>query len=213
MSIRGDVETLRLKENTQSQVERLLTQLQDLEEMKMGGEIDEDEYNSSREDTVEQLKEFEDNLQKLMQGDMSLVDALGSAQMAIQDAIRCNSTPEVGKMFAKKQVGAVRTQIAALESELKLGRIPRKIFREQCAERLRVLQKLNEPLSAAEQRLLDAEDAGEEGGDYIPAGDAMAPAGCGSSNSGGGGEVGNAVLATAAKDITVYQQLHAERMK
>ena len=46
MSSRGESETSSLKKNIEDQLNRLLTQLADLEEMK--GELDADEYNSVR---------------------------------------------------------------------------------------------------------------------------------------------------------------------
>ena len=56
MSSRGENETSSLRKNIEDQLNRLLTQLADLEEMK--GELDVDEYNSVRSETIEQMKEF-----------------------------------------------------------------------------------------------------------------------------------------------------------
>lgn len=51
---RGAEETDRLKQNMQDQLTKLLTQLQDLEELR--DELDDDEYEETRADTLEQMK-------------------------------------------------------------------------------------------------------------------------------------------------------------
>ena len=60
---------------------RLLTQLQDLEEMK--DELDEAEYIQSRQETMDQLEEFEAALAKMMAGNMTLVDELSGIQCTV----------------------------------------------------------------------------------------------------------------------------------
>jgi len=47
MASRGDAETQQLRHNVEDQLKRLITQLQDIEEMKE--ELDEDEYILSRQ--------------------------------------------------------------------------------------------------------------------------------------------------------------------
>ena len=82
---RGVSETQRLKVQLQTQVERLLDQLQELENSKE--ELDEEEYADMREDTVEQMEEFQASLTKLSSGDLGLVDSISAMQLAIQGAI------------------------------------------------------------------------------------------------------------------------------
>lgn len=41
----------------------------------------EDEYEELREDTLQQLKEFQASLSKMMQGNMTLVDEFGGVQL------------------------------------------------------------------------------------------------------------------------------------
>jgi hypothetical protein len=109
MAGRGFSETAKLRENIEGQLNRLLTQLQDLEEMK--SELDADEYESSRKETMDQLKEFESSLQKHIAGDITLASQLDSMQLAIQAAIRSAfKSPEVIRMFAKKENGALRSR-------------------------------------------------------------------------------------------------------
>ena len=110
---RGDAETNKLKGNIEDQLNRLLTQLSDLEEMK--DELDNDEYEQTRQETMAQLSEFEVSLQKLLEGNITLVSDIGSVQLRIQDAIReAFKSPEVTKMFVKKENGALRRKLASL---------------------------------------------------------------------------------------------------
>lgn len=153
MTSRGSNETLKLKSNIQDQMHRLLTQLQDLDEMK--DDLEEDEYNESRADTLQQMQEFEQSLNKMLAGDMTLVDEIGHVQLAIQSAIRqAFKSPEVMKMFAKKENGALRSRLAQLDADLKLGKITSAVHESQVVEILQALEKLNEPLSDRERELL-----------------------------------------------------------
>lgn len=79
MASRGQEETKILRENLESQLERLIQQLADLEEVK--DELEQSEYNDTKEETLEQLKEFNERLSKIMSGNMTLVDELGSMQL------------------------------------------------------------------------------------------------------------------------------------
>lgn len=97
MSSYGKAETERLKQNLENQLERLVEQLADLENCKYAkrlfykvflvqkncfrGDLDTDEYEETKNDTMEQLKELNESLDKLVKGDISLVSALGSVQL------------------------------------------------------------------------------------------------------------------------------------
>lgn len=54
MASTGEEETARLRHNVEEQLNRLLQQLEDLEELK--AELDEDEYNETKADTLQQLQ-------------------------------------------------------------------------------------------------------------------------------------------------------------
>lgn len=43
--------------------------------------MDEEEYEETKKETLEQLEEFNDSLKKIMTGDMTLVDELGGMQL------------------------------------------------------------------------------------------------------------------------------------
>ena len=79
MSSRGKEETERLIENARAQLSRLLTQLQDCEDLKE--DLDPEEYEETRADTLQQLKEFQETLTRMTSGDNTLVSQLGSVQL------------------------------------------------------------------------------------------------------------------------------------
>lgn len=79
MADRGKTETNRLKQNVEDQLNRLLQQLEDLKSEK--DNMDESEYNEMWNDTMQQLKEFQASLKKMMAGDMTLVDSLSNVQL------------------------------------------------------------------------------------------------------------------------------------
>ena len=65
------------------QLNRLMTQLEDLEELKDEFD-DEEEYEETKAETLDQLKEFQLFLEKTLSGDLTLIDQFGSAQL-----VRC----------------------------------------------------------------------------------------------------------------------------
>lgn len=76
-------------------------------------DLDADEYEETKGETLEQLKEFSDSLAKMKGGDMTLVNELNRMQLAIQAAIsEAFKTPEVIRLFAKKQPGQLRQRLA-----------------------------------------------------------------------------------------------------
>ena len=79
MTSRGKEETDQLIQQAQDQLHRLVGQLHDLEELK--DDLDEDEYANTKQDTLEQMREFQASLTKMMKGDVSLVDRLNSMQL------------------------------------------------------------------------------------------------------------------------------------
>ena len=63
MSAKPDI----LRNNLHAQLDRLLEQLTDLDQTK--NEMDVDEYNEARQDTVDQLEEFSKSLEKMKSGE------------------------------------------------------------------------------------------------------------------------------------------------
>jgi hypothetical protein len=79
MSNRGGAETAQLKKNVEEQMQRLLSQLEDLEAEK--DNLEPEEYQDMRNDTIEQLREFKKSLEKMMAGNMTLVNELNGVQL------------------------------------------------------------------------------------------------------------------------------------
>eukprot|EP01104_Vermistella_antarctica_P020652 TRINITY_DN8930_c0_g1_i1.p1 TRINITY_DN8930_c0_g1~~TRINITY_DN8930_c0_g1_i1.p1 ORF type:complete len:202 (-),score=78.01 TRINITY_DN8930_c0_g1_i1:344-922(-) len=148
MTSRGKEENARLKKNIEDQLNRLLEQMEDLEELK--DDLDEEEYEETKADTIEQLEEFEVVLRKMMAGDMTLVDDFSSVQLAIQAAVgKAFKTPEVIRMFAKKQPRLLRQRLAGLQEAGQYRN------QAQAVEILQALKKLGEKLSIQEQSFLE----------------------------------------------------------
>ncbi|ELR13295.1 leucine zipper and CTNNBIP1 domain containing, putative [Acanthamoeba castellanii str. Neff] len=167
MASRGKDETAKLRTNIQDQLNRLITQLQDLEELRE--EMEPDEYRETKEETLQQMREFQAFLRKTAAGDLSLVNDLGSIQLAIQAAVsEAFHTPEVIGLFAKKQPGQLRGRLDALKArapllpllaglrDLKLGKLSSDAYTQQALEILTALKKLGETLSAEELHFLSA---------------------------------------------------------
>ena len=72
-------ETDKLKHNLQDQLDRLMAQLQDLEEAKE--DMEEEDYEETKKETIEQLKEFSKSLSNMEAGGMTLVDEISRMRM------------------------------------------------------------------------------------------------------------------------------------
>ncbi|KAH6940601.1 hypothetical protein HPB50_003001 [Hyalomma asiaticum] len=173
MASRGQTETSKLKERLEEQLDRLVAQLSDLEECR--AELDEDEYEDTKRETLEQLREFQQSLAKIVSGDMTLVDQLSGMQLAIQAAISdAFRTPEVIRMFAKKQPDQLRERLSQLQRDAKIGRLSEDELAPQKLEILAALKKLKASLLPEEEHylekhaskaLLDFDQVGEDAAD------------------------------------------------
>ncbi|XP_077998336.1 protein LZIC-like [Glandiceps talaboti] len=153
MASRGRTETSKLRQNLEEQLDRLMAQLSDLEECRE--DLDDDEYEETKSETLEQLKELKETLAKITHGDMSLVDELNSMQLAIQAAIsQAFKTPEVIRLFAKKQPGQLRQRMAEIERDTKVGKLTQDVCTQQKVEILTALKKLGDKLSPSEEAFL-----------------------------------------------------------
>jgi len=182
---RGVDETKRLRESIEKQLNRLLVQLSDLEELR--AELDDDEYEETRSETMTELEEFEESLTELTRGNMTLVSELNSVQLAIQGAVRqafktCvllllpsdsrHTRPDVIKMFAKREPDALRAKLASLREDRRLSRISEDNFVGLSVEILLALQKLGEPLSKQEAQMLRVHHENRDA--FVSAGDDVA---------------------------------------
>ncbi|GLV37840.1 hypothetical protein CBL_06458 [Carabus blaptoides fortunei] len=154
MTSHGKIETEKLIQNLEYQLDRLVTQLEDLESSK--DELDATEYNETKEDTIEQLKEFHERLDKMVKGDISLVSTLGAIQLATQAAIsQAFRTPEVIRLFGRREPKLLREKLVTVEQECKLGKINSSAADQQKMEILTALRQLGEQLSQAELQFLE----------------------------------------------------------
>ena len=162
MATRGTKESEQLRKNVEDQLNRLLQQLQDLEEMK--DDMEESEYTSSKEDTLQQMKEFEQTLDRLISGDVTLVSQLDSMRNAVKAYVTgaCRD-PNITKMFANKSTAGLRSKLSSLEQDLKLGRITDDAFNSLAVEIVASLEKLGEGLSPQEVSILEKSRRNLEG--------------------------------------------------
>mmetsp|Transcript_3568 Transcript_3568/g.12794 ORF Transcript_3568/g.12794 Transcript_3568/m.12794 type:complete len:175 (+) Transcript_3568:95-619(+) len=138
-----------LRKGLEDQITRLLTQLQDLEELRE--DLEEEEYEETKGETLQQLEEFQRSLEKMVKGDMTLVDSLGAMRSATRAAISgAFRTTEVIKMFALKQPEQLRERLAVVERDLKLGKVAETKATQEKVEILAALQKLGDALTAEE---------------------------------------------------------------
>lgn len=153
MASRGTAETAKLRENIESQLTRLLTQLQDLEELK--AELDPSEYVSMKQETLAEMRDFEAQLERWKSGDLSLVDRINAIQLAMQQAVsQAFRTPEVIKLFAAKQPQQLRNRLSDLERDRRLGKVTEEMFVSARLEVLTALSKLDAELSPEEREAL-----------------------------------------------------------
>ncbi|XP_018568902.1 protein LZIC-like [Anoplophora glabripennis] len=154
MSSYGKAETEKLKQNLESQLDRLVEQLQDLENCR--NELEPDEYEETKEETMEQLKELNDSLSKLVNGDISLISALGAVQLATQAAIsQAFKTPEVIRLFGRREPNQLRERLSTIEQDVKLNKLSTEARDRQKAEILTALRQLNQQLSREELQFLE----------------------------------------------------------
>ena len=146
-------ESTLLKENVQAQLARLLDQMSDLEEL--AGELDEDEIEEMRAETIEEMKQFEATLAKMMSSNDQLVDDLSRHRTAIQEAIRGSfATPDVIRMFTSKSGAQLRQRLAQIDRDTKLGNLNERDHSRKKIEVLTALKKLGETLSDEESAIL-----------------------------------------------------------
>eukprot|EP00735_Rhodelphis_limneticus_P009327 TRINITY_DN2690_c0_g1::TRINITY_DN2690_c0_g1_i1::g.26025::m.26025 TRINITY_DN2690_c0_g1::TRINITY_DN2690_c0_g1_i1::g.26025 ORF type:complete len:124 (+),score=39.13,sp/Q6DHH7/LZIC_DANRE/51.69/1e-31,ICAT/PF06384.6/3.8e-17,Syntaxin-18_N/PF10496.4/0.11,CemA/PF03040.9/0.092,DUF3944/PF13099.1/0.25 TRINITY_DN2690_c0_g1_i1:239-610(+) len=117
---------------------------------------------------------------------MTLVDHFGSVQLAIQAAVKqAFKTPEVIRLFAKKEPSALRQRLNMIERERSLKKLKEDMFIEQAVEILTALKKLGDELSDKELQFLQRHSS-ESLKQFLAV----------------DGKVGDAVLDTASSNIT-----------
>ncbi|PSN41959.1 Protein LZIC [Blattella germanica] len=195
MTSRGQVETKKLRQNLEEQLDRLVQQLADLEECR--GDLEPSEYEETKEETMEQLREFNESLSKMISGDMTLVDHLGSMQLATQAAISAAfQTPAVIRMFAHREPDLLRQRLAEVDREERLGKISTQASTREKAEILSALRQLEERLTPAELQFLEQQmssNLGDAGKQFVRVSDSS--------------EAGEKALAMAGSEVRAVNHL------
>ena len=71
-----------------------------------------------------QLTEFQESLKQMTAGNMSLQSAFEATRQAVRAAIsQAFKTPEVIRLFAKKEPVELRKRLANIDRDVKLGKI------------------------------------------------------------------------------------------
>ncbi|XP_033210389.1 protein LZIC-like [Belonocnema kinseyi] len=154
MTSYGKAETDRLRKNLEEQLDRLVQQLEDLENCR--DELDASEYEETKNETMDQLREFNESLQRLISGDVTLVDQLGAMQLATQAAISAAfKTPAVIRMFGKREPESLRNRLVEIDRDLKLGKLSKDANERLRGEVLSALRQLGEKLNQSELQLLE----------------------------------------------------------
>lgn len=119
-------------------------------------DIEESEYDETKEETMDQLREFNESLQRMISGDMTLVDQLGAMQLATQAAISAAfKTPAVIRMFGKREPKQLRERLSQIERDTRLGKLSKESSERQRSEVLSALKQLGEKLDQSELQLLE----------------------------------------------------------
>jgi len=125
--------------NLEKQLERLVEQLKDLEECR--SELPEDEYDLLKNETVEQIREFEATLDRLQKGDVTLNSKFSLMKTAIRKAISSAfNTKDMIQMFGDENVNDLERQLNKLEEDYHLKRIDQLAFEKHKIDLLTRLQ-------------------------------------------------------------------------
>ena len=105
-------------------------------------------------------QEFDGQLKRFMDGDVTLVSDLGAMKLALRAAISNGfHTSEVLKSFAAREPLALRARLGRLSEDLKLGRLSGPAFSRSAVEVVFALQRLGEELLSDEKALLNSASA------------------------------------------------------
>ena len=104
-----------LKIRARQQLERLVSQLSDLESIK--NDLDSEEYEDAKSETLDQLQEFEKSLNKLDCGEVTLEF---TARAILTEAFR---TPDIIKLFMSKRSDGLRQKLQEITRDNTIGKL------------------------------------------------------------------------------------------
>ncbi|PAV87715.1 hypothetical protein WR25_03754 [Diploscapter pachys] len=117
--------------------------------------LEESEYEELRKDTIDQLQELNTTLEKMQEGDMTLIDNITASKLAIRAAIsNAFRTPEILALFARRQPAQLRQRLLLIDSEKSSHKLSEESYLLQKKEILMALQQLKEPLSQDESQFV-----------------------------------------------------------
>ncbi|XP_076181965.1 protein LZIC [Ptiloglossa arizonensis] len=154
MSSYGKLETEKLRKILETQLDRLVQQLEDIEENR--NLLDTAAYEEAIQLTREDLQEFNESLQRMISDDTTLIDELGAIKLATQAAIsEAFKTPAVIRMFGKRETTQLRECLTQIDCDMKLGKLSKESSEHQRGEILNALRQLGEKLEPQELQLLE----------------------------------------------------------
>jgi len=148
-----------LRKNLEDQLNRLLLQLKDIDDNR--DEMEAEEYEEMRSDTVRQLEEFQLSLDNI--SNVSLKSDLERFKQAVTAAIaEAFKTPEVIRFFTRKEPGQLRLKLEQIEREHTFRQIDETFYNSTRLEILLALKKLGEKLDTTEEIFLERATAANE---------------------------------------------------
>ncbi|XP_055379956.1 protein LZIC-like [Condylostylus longicornis] len=125
--------------NLEKQLERLVEQLKDLEDCR--SELSEDEYSLLKNETAEQIKEFEATLDRLQKGNVTLNSKFSVMKIAIRKAISSAfNTKDMIQMFGDQSLNDLERQLVQIEEDYHLKKIDQSAFEKHKIDILKQLQ-------------------------------------------------------------------------
>ena len=141
-----------LASNIDAQIKRLRSQMEDLEEMK--DDLDADEYEKMKLDTLEQLAVFESK--RVQTNSLTLLSGAEIERNAKQQdtASKSQASSRITKLKAGS-ASQIRAEINSLTSFVQMGKMTKKEFDDKVGQLVFSLQKLGERLTEDEVGLLE----------------------------------------------------------
>ncbi|GAB0100960.1 Beta-catenin-interacting ICAT domain [Sergentomyia squamirostris] len=144
-----------LIQNLGTQLDRLVAQLKDLEEAKE--DLDEDEFEAMKEETVDQIKEFNERLERMNQGDVTLDTKLSQMKKSIRKAIATSfNTVEMIKMFGEQNATDLEKQLLVVDEDFRLRKITQDQMETKKGDILAKLKAQGHPLSPKDCQFIEA---------------------------------------------------------
>mmetsp|Transcript_13421 Transcript_13421/g.15376 ORF Transcript_13421/g.15376 Transcript_13421/m.15376 type:complete len:181 (+) Transcript_13421:27-569(+) len=141
-----------LLDNIEKQTKRLIQQLQEIEELK--DELDAEEYQSSKEDTVKQLREFQQMLENAK--DLTLMSKVDKQKQEIENAIKSSfNQDKLKETLSSGEVTGIRDRIKKLDQDFTLKRMKQADYITETLKLINQLEALKIQLSPDEKGFLD----------------------------------------------------------